>query len=60
LKGRAKYIQNLNTGAETLDLNKRLMDLTTYMQDAIDMSENPEVVTEVLESALMKGKRLND
>ena len=59
LKGRAKYIQNLNTGAETLDLNKRLMDLTTYMQDAIDMSENPEVVTEVLESALMKGQRLN-
>ena len=36
------------------------MDLTTHMQDAIDMSENPEVVTEVLESALEKGKRSHD
>lgn len=60
LKGRAKYIQNLNAGAETLNLNKRLMDLTTHMQDAIDMSENPEVVTEVLKSALEKGKRFHD
>ena len=56
VKGRAKYIQNLNSGKETLLLNKQLMDLTTYMNEAISMAENPEVVEEVLSSALEKVK----
>lgn len=54
IKGRAKYIQNLNAGKETLLLNKQLMDLTTYLPEAIAMSENPEVVEELLTSALTK------
>jgi len=56
VKGRAKYIQNLNSGKETLLLNKQLMDLTTYMNEAISMAENPKVVEEVLSSALEKVK----
>jgi len=56
LKGRAKYIKNLNEGLETLKLNQTLMDLCNNVERAISMSENPEVVTEVLESALTKGK----
>lgn len=56
LKGRAKYIKNLNEGLETLQLNKRLMDLKNHVDEAITMSENPDVVYEVLESALNKGK----
>ena len=32
------------------------MDLTTHVGEAIDMSENPEVVREVLGTALTKHK----
>ena len=49
LKGRSKYIQNLNEGVETLKLNKQLMDLTAHLEDAISMSQNPEVFVEMLE-----------
>lgn len=54
LKGRSKYIKNLNEGLETIKLNKRLMDLKNNIQEAISMSDNPEVVNQVLESAVLK------
>jgi 5'-3' exonuclease len=56
IKGKSKYIQNLNSGKEILLLNKQLMDLTSHINEAITMSENPEVVREVLSTALSKTK----
>ena len=56
IKGKAKYIQNLNSGKDILLLNKQLMDLTAHVDEAIAMSENPEVVKEVLNNALTKTK----
>jgi len=56
LKGKSKYIQNLNSGKEILLLNKQLMDLTSHLDVAISMSESPEVVSEVLSNALNKIK----
>lgn len=56
LKGKAKYIQNLNSGKEVLLLNKQLMDLTNYLDVAISMAENPEVASGVLANSLTKVK----
>ena len=55
IKGKAKYIQNLNSGKEILMLNKELMDLKSYLNSAISMCEHPEVVEEVLAKSLSKG-----
>jgi len=54
IAGKAKYIQNLNSGKETLLLNKQLMDLNTYLEEAINMSENPEVIKTIMGEALTK------
>ena len=35
IKGRAKYIQNLNAGVETLIRNEKLINLKKYCEDAI-------------------------
>lgn len=54
IAGKAKYIQNLNSGKETLLLNKQLMDLNSYLEEAINMSENPEVIKTIMGEALTK------
>ena len=54
IAGKAKYIQNLNSGKETLLLNKQLMDLKTYLEEAINMSENPEVIKTIMGEALTR------
>lgn len=54
ISGRAKYIKNLNAGKETITVNKQLMDLTSHLQEAIDMSENPKVVQNILTEAVTK------
>jgi 5'-3' exonuclease len=54
IAGKAKYIQNLNSGKEILLLNKQLMDLNTYLEEAINMSENPEVIKTIMGEALAK------
>ena len=54
IAGKAKYIQNLNSGKETLLLNKQLMDLNTYLEEAINMSENPEVIKTIMGEALTR------
>lgn len=54
IAGKAKYIQNLNSGKEILLLNKQLMDLNTYLEEAINMSENPEVIKTIMGEALTK------
>lgn len=51
LKGKAKYIQNLNQGRETLLRNERLINLTSYMPDVIDSVEKKELVLNMLEKA---------
>ena len=35
IKGRAKYIQNLNAGVDTLIRNEKLINLKKYCEDAI-------------------------
>lgn len=55
LKGKAKYIQNLNNGKEILELNKQLMDLKNHVNEAISMSESPEVVKELFDKAIKRG-----
>lgn len=54
LKGKAKYIQNLNNGKQILELNKQLMDIRSHLEEAIDMAENPDLVREMLSSAIKK------
>ena len=53
LKGRAKYIQNLNAGKETLLLNEQLINLLDYIDAAIDSCEKSEEIRERLEQALV-------
>jgi len=55
IAGKAKYIQNLNAGKEILLLNKQLMDLNNYLEEAINMSENPEVIKTIMGEALAKA-----
>lgn len=55
IAGKAKYIQNLNEGKEILLLNKQLMDLNSYLEEAINMSENPEVIKTIMGEALAKA-----
>jgi len=55
IAGKAKYIQNLNAGKEILLLNKQLMDLNNYLEEAINMSENPEVIKTIMGEALTKA-----
>jgi 5'-3' exonuclease len=52
IKGKAKYIQNLNAGADTLILNERLINLLSYNEEVISCVEKKDVVLDLLKKAL--------
>jgi 5'-3' exonuclease len=52
LKGRAKYITNLNNGARLLERNEKLINLIDYNEDVISCVEKEQLVTSMLEKAL--------
>lgn len=52
IKGKSKYIQNLNAGADILVRNERLINLLSYTSEAIMSVEKRETVVELLEKAI--------
>ena len=50
IKGRAKYIQNLNMSRDLLIKNEKMISLKAYNQDALDAAKEPEEVHEKLAS----------
>ena len=52
LKGRSKYITNLNNGIKTLEQNEKLINLIDYNEDVISCVEKQELVNSMLEKAL--------
>jgi len=52
IKGKAKYIQNLNAGIDTLLLNEKLINLVNYNKHIIDTSDNSENTNAILAKAL--------
>lgn len=52
LKGRSKYITNLNNGFKTLEQNEKLINLIDYNEDVISCVEKQELVNSMLEKAL--------
>jgi len=50
IKGRAKYIQNLNAGVETLVRNEKLINLKKYCEDAIIAGKEGDKPLETLSS----------
>lgn len=52
LKGRAKYITNLNNGAKTLEQNEKLINLIDYNDDVIGCVEKQELIVNMLQKAL--------
>ena len=50
IKGRAKYIQNLNAGVETLTRNEKLINLKKYCEDAIVSGKEGDKPLETLSS----------
>lgn len=51
IKGKAKYIQNLNAGTETLLRNERLINLLSYGSEVINSVEKKDLVLTLLEEA---------
>jgi 5'-3' exonuclease len=52
IKGKAKYIQNLNAGADILIRNEKLINLLSYTSDALSCVEKKDTVAELLEKAI--------
>ena len=52
LPGKAKYIQNLNNGRETLVLNEQLINLIAHNKTAISASEKSDAVLDLLGKAI--------
>ena len=52
IKGKAKYIQNLNAGVDILIRNERLINLTSYNTEIISSTDNFELVQNILDKAL--------
>lgn len=50
IKGRAKYIQNLNASKDLLIKNEKMISLKAYNTAALDASKDPELVYDKLES----------
>jgi len=50
IKGRAKYIQNLNASKDLLIRNEKMISLKAYNQNALDAAKEPEEVHEKLAS----------
>jgi 5'-3' exonuclease len=52
IKGKSKYIQNLNAGSDILRRNEKLINLLSYNADALASVEKRETVAELLEKAI--------
>jgi 5'-3' exonuclease len=52
IKGKAKYIQNLNAGADILVRNEKLINLNAYINEVMSSVEKRDTVIELLENAL--------
>ena len=52
LKGRAKYIQNLNNSVEVLKRNEKLINLLDYTSEVIDSVEKRDLIQDMLNKAL--------
>jgi len=50
IKGRAKYIQNLNASKDLLIKNEKMISLKAYNEAALNASKEPELVHDKLES----------
>ena len=50
VKGRAKYIQNLNVSKDLLIRNEKMINLKRYNEEALDAAKEPEVVRDRLSS----------
>jgi len=50
IKGRAKYIQNLNASKDLLIRNEKMINLKRYNEEALDAAKEPEVVRDRLSS----------
>tara|TARA_R110001592_G_scaffold62234_6_gene190275 strand:+ start:2085 stop:2939 length:855 start_codon:yes stop_codon:yes gene_type:complete len=50
IKGRAKYIQNLNASKDLLIKNEKMISLKAYNEAALNASKEPELVYDKLES----------
>ena len=50
IKGRAKYIQNLNASKDLLIRNEKMISLKAYNEEALDAAKEPEVVRDKLSS----------
>ena len=50
IKGRAKYIQNLNASKDLLIKNEKMINLKAYNEAALNASKEPELVYDKLES----------
>ena len=50
IKGRAKYIQNLNASKELLIRNEKMISLKAYNEQALDAAKEPEIVRDKLSS----------
>lgn len=52
IKSKAKYIQNLNAGADVLVRNEKLINLLAYNADVLASVEKRDLVLELLEGAI--------
>jgi 5'-3' exonuclease len=52
IKSKAKYIQNLNAGAEVLLANEKLINLLTYNEAVLDSVEKSDSVKQLLKKAI--------
>ena len=52
IKGKAKYIQNLNAAADILVRNEKLINLNSYINEVMASVEKRDTVIELLENAL--------
>ena len=52
IKGKSKYIQNLNAGADILVRNEKLINLNSYINEVMASVEKRDTVIELLENAL--------
>ena len=50
VKGRAKYIQNLNASKDLLIKNEKMISLKAYNEQALDAAKEPEIVRDKLSS----------
>jgi 5'-3' exonuclease len=52
IKSKAKYVQNLNNGIDTLILNEKLINLLTYNNSVLESVEKSEMIKDLLKKAI--------